>query len=68
MLAFKNSATQGGQKLNMWNQIVASNLTPLIFGSAFGAVSVVRMLVLSQSADVNAYVIDLCDPMHRLAG
>lgn len=52
----------------MWNQIVDSNLTPLIFGAVFGATTALRTVLLRRTDGVNAYVIDHSDPMHRLVG
>lgn len=49
----------------MGGLIVASNVTPLAFGFAFVAVTVVRSLWLRRTAGVNAYVIDHRDPVHR---
>lgn len=45
-----------------------SNLTPLILGLAFVAVTAVRSLWLWRTAGVNAYVIDHRDPVHRFIG
>jgi protein-S-isoprenylcysteine O-methyltransferase Ste14 len=49
----------------MGRLIVASSLTPLAFGFAFVAVTVVRSVWLRRTAGVNAYVIDHRDPVHR---
>lgn len=45
-----------------------SNLTPLLLGLAFVAVTAARSVLLRQTVGVNAYVIDHGDPTHRFIG